>query len=73
MNTELIAAILKLAAAQEAIATQLGRIADQITPSEDQTKYPGTAVDFIAAAISGAVPDTDDALNRIADAIEKKD
>lgn len=34
MNTELIAAILKLASAQEAIATQLGRIADQLQPRD---------------------------------------
>lgn len=73
MNTELIRAIQNVADAQNAIATQLGRIGDQITPSEDQTKYPGTGVDFLASAIADAVPNTADALDRIADAFEKKD
>ena len=78
MNDQLIAAILKLASAQEAqalaqanIATQIGRIADQMTPDpEDMPPYPGSGVTYLAKAIDGAVPDTFAALERIAEAIE---
>lgn len=51
MNTELIAAILKLASAQEAIATQLGRIADQITPRAGH-EGPDTGVSVIADVVT---------------------
>ncbi len=81
MNTENIAnAIVELAAAHRAsaeaqreIAAQLGRIADQITPSANEIEYPGNFANFMAYSLTSRGPDYNEALEQIADALQKRD
>lgn len=70
--SELAAAQIAAAEAQQQIAAQLGRIADQITPSANEMEYPGNFANYMAYSLTSRGPDYTEALEQIADALAKQ-